>query len=269
MSRQTDRLIEVMARLRDPENGCPWDIEQDFDTIAPYTIEEAYEVAEAIAQKDMPALKEELGDLLLQVAYHARMAEEAGAFDFEAVAETIADKMIRRHPHVFGDDSVDSAEAQTANWEAQKAAERQRKADESGESLSALDGVPLALPALVRADKLGKRAARVGFDWNDAGHLFDKVKEEVAELDAEVRAGTDSSRMAEELGDLLFTLANLARHLKIDPEDALRRTNAKVHDRFRRMERSLAADGVDVRDAPIDLMERHWNAAKAAEKADR
>ena len=269
MSRQTDRLIEFMARLRDPENGCPWDIEQDFDTIAPYTIEEAYEVAEAIAQKDMAALKEELGDLLLQVAYHARMAEEAGAFDFEAVAETIADKMIRRHPHVFGDDSVDSAEAQTANWEAQKAAERQRKADESGESLSALDGVPLALPALVRADKLGKRAARVGFDWNDAQHVFDKVKEEVLELETELQANSDNGRIAEELGDLLFTLANLARHLKIDPEDALRRTNAKVHDRFRRMERSLAADGVDVRDAPIDLMERHWNAAKAAEKADR
>ena len=269
MSRQTDRLIEVMARLRDPENGCPWDIEQDFDTIAPYTIEEAYEVAEAIAQKDMAALKEELGDLLLQVAYHARMAEEAGAFDFEAVAETIADKMIRRHPHVFGDDSVDSAEAQTANWEAQKAAERQRKAAESGESLSALDGVPLALPALVRADKLGKRAARVGFDWNDAQHVFGKVKEEVLELETELEANNDNGRIAEELGDLLFTLANLARHLKIDPEDALRRTNAKVHDRFRRMERRLAADGVDVRDAPIDLMERHWNAAKAAEKADR
>ncbi|MDP6388660.1 MAG: nucleoside triphosphate pyrophosphohydrolase, partial [Alphaproteobacteria bacterium] len=246
MTERLTRLIDVMARLRDPEGGCPWDIEQTFETIAPYTIEEAYEVADAIRQGDMPALRDELGDLLLQVVYHARMAEEKGHFDFWHVAGDIADKMVRRHPHVFGDAEIATVEAQSLNWEQHKAAERQARAEARGERPSALDGVPLALPALIRAEKIGKRAARVGFDWRDATHLFVKVEEEMAELGDEIRTGADQSRIAEELGDLLFTLANLARHLKIDPEDALRRTNAKVQARFRRMEETLAADDIDV-----------------------
>ena len=269
MTEPITRLIDVMARLRDPEGGCPWDIEQTFETIAPYTIEEAYEVADAIEQGDMPALRDELGDLLLQVVYHARMAEEDGHFDFWQVAGDIADKMVRRHPHVFGDEDIATVEAQNLNWEQHKAAERQARAEARGERPSALDGVPLALPALVRAEKLGKRAARVGFDWPALEGVFAKVEEEVAELRAEIAgAGRNggNERIAEELGDLLFTLANLARHLKIDPEDALRRTNAKVQARFRRMEAAFSADGADIAAASADEMERHWEAAKAAEK---
>jgi len=222
MSRETDRLIEVMARLRDPKGGCPWDLEQTFDTIAPYTIEEAYEVADAIARGDRGQLKEELGDLLLQVAYHARMAEEEQAFAFEDVARAIADKMIRRHPHVFGGATVADAEAQTASWEAQKAAERAARAD----SASALDGVPLGMPALTRAEKLTKRAARVGFDWPHVDQVFDKMAEEIGELRREIAAGAPRARLEDELGDLLFCAANLARHLKIDPEHALRAANS-------------------------------------------
>jgi ATP diphosphatase len=267
MSTQIERLIEVMARLRDPESGCPWDIEQSFDTIAPYTIEEAYEVADAIAKNDMGALKEELGDLLLQVVYHARMAEEERLFDFAAVARTIADKMVRRHPHVFGDESVESAEAQTANWEAQKAAERAAKAE--GARPSALDGVPLALPALVRAEKLGKRASRVGFDWPAVEPVIEKLEEEIAELREALpeegpREGP-SDRLAEELGDLLFSAANLARHLKLDPEDALRAANRKFERRFRRMESAFADSGRNFAATSLDEMEAAWQAAKAEE----
>ena len=256
---KTALLIEVMARLRDPESGCPWDIEQSFETIAPYTIEEAYEVADAIARADMPALREELGDLLLQVVYHARMAEEAGAFDFETVAATIADKMIRRHPHVFGDDSVGTAEAQSANWETAKAQERSRKAAAEGRAASVLDGVALALPALTRAEKLQKRAARVGFDWPEAAQVFDKIDEELSEVKTEITNGSMPDRLEDELGDLLFAVANLARHLGVDPEAALRRTNGKFERRFHHVEAAFPG-GLDK--VTLQEMEQAWQAAK-------
>jgi MazG family protein len=262
MSAKISRLIKVMARLRDPESGCPWDIEQTFETIAPYTIEEAYEVAEAIAQQDMPALKEELGDLLLQVVYHSRMAEEEGNFDFDSVAKTITDKMIRRHPHVFGDDSVATADAQTANWETQKAAERAKKAEADGLRPSAIDGVPLPLPALTRAEKLTKRAARVGFDWPNVSQVFDKLTEEIGELRAEIDRGAPADRLEDELGDMLFCVANLARHLKVDPEEALRSTNRKFERRFRAVEDSFAAEDRDIAEASLDEMEERWQTAK-------
>lgn len=264
MSEQISRLLDVMARLRDPESGCPWDIEQTFATIAPYTIEEAYEVAEAIAEGDMDGLKEELGDLLLQVVYHARMAEEAGLFDFEAVARTIADKMIHRHPHVFGAETVETAEAQTVAWETRKAAERAHKAAEAGKAPSALDGVPLALPALTRAEKLGKRAARVGFDWAEAAPVIEKIEEEIAELRAEIAAAAPPEPLEEELGDLLFSVVNLARHLRIEPEHALRAANRKFERRFRQVERTLADRGRRPDEASLDEMEEAWAAAKTA-----
>ncbi len=265
MSKETDRLIEVMARLRDPEGGCPWDLEQSFDTIAPYTIEEAYEVADAIAQGDRAQLKEELGDLLLQVVYHARMAEEEDAFVFEDVARAIADKMVRRHPHVFGDATVADAEAQTANWEAQKAAERARQAEADGVRPSALDGVPIGMPALTRAEKLTRRAARVGFDWPHVDQVFDKMAEEIAELRHEIAESAPRERLEDELGDLLFCMANLARHLKLDPEHALRAANAKFERRFRAVEASFAAEGQDIADATLDAMEERWQRVKKAE----
>jgi MazG family protein len=265
MSNETDRLIEVMARLRHPTEGCPWDIEQSFDTIAPYTIEEAYEVADAIQQGDHCALREELGDLLLQVVYHARMAEEEGSFAYEDVARGIADKMIRRHPHVFGDESVADAEAQTANWEAQKAAERAARADEDGKPPSALDGVPVGMPALTRAEKLTKRAARVGFDWPHVDQVFDKMEEEIGELRREIAAGAPQNRLEDELGDLLFCMASLARHLKIDPEHALRAANAKFDRRFRAVEASFAEDGADIADATLEAMEDRWQRVKGVE----
>ena len=265
MSKETDRLIEVMARLRDPEGGCPWDLEQSFDTIAPYTIEEAYEVADAIAQGDRAQLKEELGDLLLQVVYHARMAEEEDAFVFEDVARAIADKMVRRHPHVFGDATVADAEAQTANWEAQKAAERARQAEADGVRSSALDGVPIGMPALTRAEKLTRRAARVGFDWPHVDQVFDKMAEEIAELRHEIAETAPRERLEDELGDLLFCMANLARHLKLDPEHALRATNAKFERRFRAVEASFAAEGQDIADATLETMEERWQRVKKAE----
>jgi MazG family protein len=265
-----DRLLKVMARLRDPEGGCPWDVEQTFDTIAPYTIEEAYEVDEAIRNADMGELRDELGDLLLQVVYHARMAEEGGHFDFDAVAAQVADKMIRRHPHVFGEDMVETAEAQSANWEEQKAAERRRRAEAAGEAPSALDGVALALPALMRACKLQKRAARLGFDWPDARAVLAKVEEEIAELRHEMDAGGERARLEDEVGDLLFTVANLARKLDIDPEVALRGCNAKFERRFRAVERGLDGDGEgggDARTRPLEDLERLWQEAKADETA--
>ena len=234
-----DQLLDVMARLRDPVGGCPWDLEQSFETIAPYTIEEAYEVAEAIRQDDRAALRDELGDLLLQVVFHAQMAREDGSFDFDAVARGIAEKMIRRHPHVFAGEETDvrgSSPGQTRAWESQKAAERDARALAEGRTPSVLDGVALALPALLRAEKLQKRAARVGFDWPEAAPVFDKVLEEVAEL-REAAAKTDSatsadSTVSEELGDLLFACVNLARHLGVEPEAALRAANAKFTARF-------------------------------------
>jgi tetrapyrrole methylase family protein/MazG family protein/ATP diphosphatase len=260
--RPIDRLIEIMARLRDPVSGCPWDKEQTFATIAPYTIEEAYEVADAIERGDLTDLKDELGDLLLQVVFHARMAEEQGAFDFEGVATAIGEKMIRRHPHVFADESYADLTEQAEGWEAIKAAERASKGREGG----VLDDVPPGLPALARAVKLTKRAGRVGFDWPDAAAVLDKMHEEVAELEAEIAAGdTDAAR--EELGDLLFVCANLARKLQVDPEDALRAANAKFVRRFRYIEQALADQGRGPTDATLGEMEAIWVEAKRAEKA--
>ncbi len=255
------RLLAVMAWLRDRQHGCPWDIEQTFRTIAPYTIEEAYEVADAIERDDMAALKEELGDLLLQVVYHAQMAAEAKAFSFADVAATIADKMVDRHPHVFGDLKIADADAQTVSWEARKAAERARK--NGAEAAGALDGVARALPALLRAEKIQKRAARVGFDWKTIGPVIDKIDEELAELRSELSAGEiDQARTTDELGDVLFAVANLARHCKVDPEAALRSTNDKFERRFRYIERRLREQGRKPGDASLEEMETLWQEAK-------
>ena len=262
-----ERLLEVMARLRDPEGGCPWDIEQSYETIAPYTIEEAYEVADAIERRDFEGLKEELGDLLLQVVYHARMAEEEERFDFAAVAAAIADKMIRRHPHVFGDQSVESAATQTLAWEEQKAEERAAKRGANGESepASVLDGVPLGLPALTRAEKLQKRATRIRFDWRQAVRVFEKIDEELSEIKEEIDGGNRPEKLQEEVGDLLFTVVNLARHLGADPETALRGCNAKFERRLRWIERDYAARDENPAEAPLDELEAAWQQAKRAE----
>lgn len=265
MTTNLTRLLGIMARLRDPENGCPWDIKQTFATIAPYTIEEAYEVADAIAQKDLPALKDELGDLLLQVVFHARMAEEQDEFAFDDVAKAIADKMERRHPHVFGDQNFASEVEQRADWETQKEAERNAKAGRDTR-LSALDGVPVALPALTRAEKLGKRAARVGFEWPDTDGVFEKIDEELGELKAELTETPDKDKVEDEFGDLLFAMVNLARHLKIDPEAALRRGNTKFERRFRTMEDDIHAGGGDIRNLDLDRLEAYWQSAKKAER---
>ena len=256
------RLVAIMARLRDPERGCPWDLAQDFDSIAPYTLEEAYEVADAIARRDMDDLRDELGDLLLQVVYHARMAEEAGAFALDGVIAAISAKMVRRHPHVFGAESRDKTpEQQTRDWEAIKAAERGARSRVA----SALDGVAPGLPALTRAVKLQNRAARVGFDWPDAGAVLDKIAEETAELVA-ARDG-DPAAQVEEFGDLMFVMANLARHLKIDPEAALRAANAKFTRRFQAIEAALRAKGRSPRDSDLAEMDGLWDAVKLAERA--
>jgi ATP diphosphatase len=257
-------LIAVMARLRDPDSGCPWDIEQNYETIAPYTIEEAYEVADAIERGDKEALKDELGDLLLQVVYHARMAEEDGDFEFGAVAAAIADKMVRRHPHVFGPEEVGSAAAQTRAWEDHKAAERQAKAAAGGRA-SVLDGVALGLPALTRAVKLQRRAARVGFDWPDLLPVFDKIEEEISELKEEIHDRAPPERIADELGDLLFAVANLARHLETDPEAALRHANAKFSRRFQAIEARYAGAGRELTEASLDELEEAWQAVKRDE----
>jgi nucleoside triphosphate diphosphatase len=257
-----ERLLAIMRRLRDPVTGCPWDIEQDFASIAPYTIEEAYEVADAIERAQWGELEGELGDLLLQTVYHTQMGEEAGHFSFQSVVRAISDKMVARHPHVFRDESRDkSAEQQTADWEAIKAAERAGKAQKG-----TLDGVAMGLPALLRAYKLQKRAARVGFDWPDARHVLDKIAEECAEL-AEARDGTDRDHIEEEFGDLLFVMANLARHLKIEPEAALRRANAKFSRRFQGIEARLAELGKTPEDSDLAEMDALWDAVKAEEKA--
>jgi len=257
------RLLAVMAWLRDRRHGCPWDIEQTFRTIAPYTIEEAYEVADAIERDDMPALKEELGDLLLQVVYHAQMASEANAFAFDDVAATIADKMVDRHPHVFGDLDIKTADAQTISWEARKAAERAAKLNDMAQPAGTLDGVARALPALMRAEKIQKRAARVGFDWAETGPVIDKIEEELGELRAELEAGKiDRTRLTDELGDVLFAVANLARHCKVDPEVALRATNDKFERRFRHIEKRLGEQGRKPADATLEEMEALWQEAK-------
>ncbi len=257
-------VLDVMARLRDPVRGCPWDVAQSFATIAPYTIEEAYEVADAIARQDLPALKEELGDLLFQVAFHARMAEEEGAFDFADVASALAAKMIARHPHVFGEGDERTAEQQTRAWEALKAEERAKKRAGQGLAASLLDDVPMALPALMRAEKLTKRAARINFDWPTPDEVLTKLDEELAEL-AEARVGGDAEALTEEMGDVLFVLANLARKLGVDPEEALRRANAKFTRRFQYIERRLAEQG-RVGPQPLDDMEALWVEAKRVER---
>ncbi|UEM06197.1 nucleoside triphosphate pyrophosphohydrolase [Skermanella rosea] len=266
MSRNIDRLLDIMARLRDRDAGCPWDLEQTFRTIAPHTIEEAYEVADAIEQDDMPALKDELGDLLFQVVFYAQMAREAGQFDFEAIAGAISDKMIRRHPHVFGDVTVESADAMVVRWEDQKAAEREAKAAAEGRVPSVLDGVTGGLPALTRSIKLQKRAARVGFDWAETADILDKIEEEIGELRAELREA-DRARLQDELGDLLFAVTNLARRLDIDPETALRGTNAKFERRFRRIETWLAEAGRGPEQSDLAEMETLWQRAKREETA--
>jgi ATP diphosphatase len=255
------RLIEIMALLRHPESGCPWDVEQDFRSIVPHTIEEAYEVAEAIENDDMEALPAELGDLLLQVVFHARMAEEAGLFDFADVVGAICDKLVRRHPHVFGDASVDGADAQTSAWEGFKANERHGRRS-GAEPDSAVDGVATTLPALTRALKLQKRAARIGFDWDGVDGPLAKLDEETAELRRELDRGGDSQRLADEVGDLLFTCVNLARKLGIDPETALRRGNHKFETRFRCMEGSVSTDGRTLDTMPLTEKETYWRRAK-------
>jgi len=263
MTADLTRLLDIMARLRDPARGCPWDVQQNFATIAPYTIEEAYEVADAIERGDMAALKDELGDLLLQVVFHAQMAREAGHFDFAAVADAIADKMVRRHPHVFGEERVASAAAQTQAWENHKAAERAETGAAGG---GALDGLALALPALLRAAKLGKRAARVGFDWPEAAPVLDKIEEEIGELRAELAGGTRPDGIEQELGDLLFACANLARKLEIDPEAALRGANSRFERRFRAIEARLGARGLRPDQATLDQLEALWQEVKADER---
>ncbi len=265
-------LLEIMARLRDPEGGCPWDVEQTFATIAPYTIEEAYEVADAIDRGDLDDLRGELGDLLLQVVFHARMAEEQGAFGFADVVAAISDKMVRRHPHVFAGASVDGVEAQGREWEAHKRRER----DAAGETdTSALAGVARGMPEWQRAIKLQARAARVGFDWPGPGPVFDKLREEIeearAEFDAVAQAPGDPAvreRLADEIGDLLFVCANLARHAKVDPGTALRRANAKFERRFRAMEALAAADGTALAELPLEAQDGYWNRAKARERGE-
>lgn len=265
------RLLAIMARLRDPQGGCPWDLKQNFATIAPYTIEEAYEVADAIDRGDLDDLKDELGDLLLQVVFHARMAEEQGAFAFPDVVDAISDKMERRHPHVFAGMSIADSDALNAMWDAEKKRERLAKQGDAADA-SALAGVARGLPEWQRAVKLQKKAATVGFDWPGPAPVIEKLKEELdevqAEFDALAAAPQDPAvreRLEEELGDLLFVAANLARHAKVDPGAALRRANHKFERRFRMMETMAAADGVRLADLPLDAQDAYWNRAKAAE----
>ena len=252
-------LLEIMAHLRDPDTGCPWDLQQDFATIAPYTLEEAYEVAEAIQRNDPTDLCEELGDLLFQVVFHAQMARERGWFDFSDVVTAINRKMVRRHPHVFGDEVVADARAQTEAWENHKARERAGKGPETG---SALDGVPHALPALVRAQKIQRRAARVGFDWTEMEHVLDKLGEELAELREAVKAHESGERLQEELGDLLFSGVNLARFLDADAEALLRSANHKFEVRFRRVETLAGRQQRELWDCSLAELEAFWQEAK-------
>jgi ATP diphosphatase len=258
------RLLAIMATLRDPVAGCPWDVKQDFDSIAPYTLEEAHEVAEAIARRDWKGLCEELGDLLLQVVFHARMAEEAGHFGFDEVVAGISDKMVRRHPHVFGDETglKISAEEQTRRWAEQKAAER---AAAGAQSL--IDTVKNGQPPLARAVALQQTAARIGFDWPDTEPVYAKLAEEVDELRAAQAEGADPHKLADELGDVLFVVANLARHLGIDPAQALTMTNAKFERRFRRMEALAAAEGVTLEGLDLASQDHYWDRAKAEDHA--
>ncbi len=253
---EIEKLLEVVASLRDPQNGCPWDLQQDFASIAPYTIEEAYEVADAIERQDLQALRDELGDLLFQVVFHARMAEEAGEFNFNDVASGITAKMLRRHPHVFGTEAERKAGPVADSWEQIKASERVAHEDKS-----ALAGVAKALPALKRAEKLGDRAATVGFDWPDREGVREKIHEELAELEAAVGA-RDSDHIDEEFGDLLFAVVNMARHLDIDPEQSLTAANYKFEKRFRDMEQAVAASGRQLKEHSLESLDQEWRAAK-------
>ena len=270
-SRHIDRLIEIMAALRTPGSGCPWDLEQSFQTIAPYTIEEAYEVADAIARGDLDDLREELGDLLLQIVYHAQMAEEIGEFAFGDVVEAITTKMIRRHPHVFGDEEARSAGMAKGMWEKIKGLEKAEKRsarlarglDPEDNGKGFLDSVPVALPALTRALKLQEKAARVGFDWSEAAPILDKIEEEIGEL-REALAKGDSAPIKDEFGDMLFAVVNLGRHLKLDSEAALGGTNEKFRSRFHHVERALEASGSSLEQATLDEMEALWQQAKGA-----
>ncbi len=263
-TRDIAALLAIMAQLRNPEGGCPWDLEQDFSTIAPYTIEEAYEVADAIDRNDLVELKDELGDLLLQVVFHAQMAQEQGAFGFADVVQAISDKMIRRHPHVFGDASFADAEAQTVNWEVIKAQERRAKGAEDG---SALAGISRGLPEWQRAVKLQSRAARTGFDWPGPEPVLAKLQEELEEVRAEFASG-DAGKLEEELGDLLFVAANLARHAKVDVGAALRRANHKFERRFRAMEALAAAEGTSLQALDLERQETYWQRIKQDEARD-
>jgi len=266
-------LLAIMARLRDPDGGCPWDVQQSFATIAPYTIEEAYEVADAIDRNDLGDLRDELGDLLLQVVFHAQMADEQGAFAFADVVAAISDKMLRRHPHVFAGASVEDAEQQTREWEAHKRRER----DAAGHAdTSALAGIARGLPEWQRAIKLQQRAARIGFDWPGPEPVIAKLHEEIEEVRVEFAAvaadGNDAdahARLQDEIGDLMFVCANLARHAKVDPGTALRHANAKFERRFRAMEALAAAEGVALATLPLDAQDRYWVRAKADEKSER
>lgn len=267
--RGVDRLLAVMAALRDKQNGCPWDLEQDFRTIAPHTIEEAYEVADAIEHGTQAEIRDEVGDLLFQVVYYTQMAQERGWWDFDAVARATADKMIARHPHVFGADQVETAAEMTERWEARKAAERATMAVANGRTPSVLDGIVTGLPGLARALKLQRRAARVGFDWAEPAPILDKIVEEVVELKEELVDGgsPDDSRrdrLEDEIGDILFAVVNLARRLEIDPDQALRRTNAKFDRRFRFIEQELEKQATSAADASLEEMERLWQQAKPA-----
>ncbi len=255
-SSPVDALLEVMARLRDPDNGCPWDREQTYATIVPHTIEEAYEVADAIAREDWPELQAELGDLLFQVVFYAQIAREEGRFDFDDVANGIVEKMTRRHPHVFSDARYANAAEQTAAWERIKAAEKPER------PVGVLDGIPLTLPALTRAVKLQKKAARVGFDWGAVEPVLAKIEEEIAEIRHEIASAAPPERLADELGDVLFACANLARHLQIDPEAAVRGTNAKFERRFRRIEAWLAEEGRTPAESTLAEMDALWERAK-------
>jgi len=261
--RATAALLQLMARLRDPQKGCPWDREQTFATIAPYTLEEAYEVADAIDRGDPAHLRDELGDLLFQIVFHSRMAQEQGWFDFAAVARTIHDKLVRRHPHVFADAPREGIEAQSRNWEELKAQERAERAGNDGAAdTSALANIPRALPALTRAAKLGRRAARVGFDWEEPSQVRDKVLEELREVDEALAAGAGGDRVAEEMGDLLFAIANWTLHLHIDPEEALRAANVKFERRFRHMEALAAERGLALQSLSAAQWDELWRAAK-------
>ena len=263
-----NNLLEIMSRLRDPKNGCPWDIEQTFETIAPFTIEEAYEVHEAISNNNYDNLKDELGDLLLQIVFHSKIAEELQLFCFDEVVESICEKMVERHPHVFGHEKIKTVDEQLASWEDIKAKERETKSENQSELLSALSGVSVAYPALLRAEKLQKRAARVGFDWKETEPVLNKLDEEVSELKEVLNENCEKSRLEEELGDILFTCVNLARHINIDPETALHKANRKFIQRFQHVETLLKNElNIKPENADFSELEARWKRAKKVKRA--